>query len=398
MKQSRFKPELLAPAGNLEKAYVAFHYGADAIYIGGPNWGLRQAAGNFSLEEIKEISLFAKNNNKRVYVVTNVYAYDKDLLEFENYLTLLDSYLISGVIFSDPGIFNIIKKQNYNFEKHLSTQASMLNYETAKFWKELGVSRVVLAREVSIIDANKISQKADIEVEMFLHGAVCMSLSGKCMISNFTADRDANRGGCVQSCRWNYSVSNEIGSETLFEGYPLNSHDLSGINLLDDFFKNRITSLKIEGRMKSNFYIARTVSIYRKAIDMIFDGKKLSFEIRKKIENVSNRGFNEIFLKDDAQSCSVRLDSTKYISREKYLGQVEAVNGKEHLIIIKNSFNTDDNIYFLDQNGDEFRLKEDMFLDFKRESIKRTNPNSVVLVKVDKKFPKFTVLFAKVNR
>lgn len=384
--------ELLAPAGNLEKAFVAFNYGADAIYIGGPNWGLRKAAGNFTIEEIEKISKYAIKNNKKVYVVTNIYAYDEDLVEFEQYLDLLDKFKISAVIFSDPGIFSIINTKKYNFEKHLSTQASTVNYETAKFWKKLGVSRIVLGRETSIDEAQYISKKANIEIEMFLHGAVCMSFSGKCMISNFTANRDANRGGCVQSCRWNYKVSDTVNGTTLFDGYPLNSRDLLGINLLEDFIDKGIKSLKIEGRMKSNFYIARTVSIYRDAIDTIKKGENLSKEKLKKIENVSNRGFNELFLKSKAKN-SVRLDSTKYQSKEKYLGIIEEIENNTALMKVKNGFNDSDNIYLLTSDNSEYKINK--FYDYSGIPLEKANPNTVAFFTIPKNTSKYNVLFKK---
>ncbi len=384
--------ELLAPAGNLEKAFVAFNYGADAIYIGGPNWGLRKAAGNFTIKEIEIISKYAIKNNKRVYVVTNIYAYDEDLEEFEKYLDLLDSVKISAVIFSDPGIFTIINTKKYKFEKHLSTQASTVNYETAKFWKKLGVSRIVLGRETSIDEAQEISKKANIEIEMFLHGAVCMSFSGKCMISNFTANRDANRGGCVQSCRWNYKVSDTLNGTPLFDGYPLNSRDLLGINLLEDFIYKGIKSLKIEGRMKSNFYIARTVSIYRDAIDTILKCKDLSKEKLQKIENVSNRGFNELFLKSEAKN-SVRLDSTKYQSKEEYLGIIEEIEKNTALIKVKNGFNNSDNIYLLTSDNSEYKINK--FYDYSGIPLEKANPNTVAFITIPQNTTKYNVLFRK---
>jgi putative protease len=384
--------ELLAPAGNLEKAFVAFNYGADAIYIGGPNWGLRKAAGNFSLDEIKLITGYAIKNLKKVYVVTNIYAYDEDLDEFQDYLDLLDQFKVSAVIFSDPGIFSVIDSKKYNFEKHLSTQASTVNYETAKFWKNLGVSRIVLGRETSIDEAQEISEKADVEIEMFLHGAVCMSFSGKCMISNFTANRDANRGGCVQSCRWNYKVSDVIDGEEIFDGYPLNSRDLLGINLLEDFINKGIKSLKIEGRMKSNFYIARTVSIYRDAIDTILKGDNLSNGNIRKIENVSNRGFNNLFL-NGVEVDSIRLDSTKYKSNEDYIGIIEEIDNDMALMKVKNGFTINDNVYLLSSNNKEYKLEN--FYDYSGKNIEKTNPNTVAFFNIPEKAKKYNVIFRK---
>lgn len=368
------KPELLAPAGNFEKGLVALSYGADAVYIGGENWGLRQSAGNFTIEDIKNIVIFAKHLNKKVYVVVNIYAGDEDLVNFEKYLTVLDEINVDGVIFSDPGIFSIINRKNYNFKKHLSTQASLTNSSTAKFWKSLGVERVVLGREVSIEEANEISKTANIEVEMFIHGSMCMSYSGKCLISNFLSNRDANRGGCVQSCRWKYGFyKNNLN---IFNGYPFNSKDMESTELIMNLMKNNITSLKIEGRMKSVFYLAKIVSTYRNIIDSVVQNDNFD---KNNIFNVSNRGFTTGFLNNFINENSIRFDSTTYKSIDSFIGLTEGKKENKYMMNVKYGFNEGDDVFVLMKNGKEKLLHKNNWFNLNNEKLSRINPNSIVL-------------------
>lgn len=384
------KPELLAPAGNFEKGLVALSYGADAVYIGGENWGLRQSAGNFTIEDIKNIVIYAKQLNKKVYVVVNIYSNDEDLINFEKYLSVLDEINIDAVIFSDPGIFSIISKKNYNFKKHLSTQASLTNSLTAKFWKNLGVDRVVLGREVSIKEAKEISKNANIEVEMFIHGSMCMSFSGKCLISNFLSNRDANKGGCVQSCRWKYNFYKNYINK--FNGFPFNSKDMESTELINDFFKNNITSLKIEGRMKSVFYLAKVVSTYRNAIDSAV--QNVDFD-KNNIFNVSNRGFTTGFLDNFISENSIRYDSTNYKSIDSFIGLLEGRKNNKYIMNVKYGFNETDDIFVLMKNGKEKLLNKSNWFNFNNEKLSRINPNSVVLFDFDDDLEINSVIFKR---
>ncbi len=384
------KPELLAPAGNFEKGLVALSYGADAVYIGGENWGLRQSAGNFTIEDIKNIVIYAKQLNKKVYVVVNIYSNDEDLINFEKYLSVLDEINIDAVIFSDPGIFSIISKKNYKFKKHLSTQASLTNSLTAKFWKNLGVDRVVLGREVSIKEAKEISKNANIEVEMFIHGSMCMSFSGKCLISNFLSNRDANKGGCVQSCRWKYNFYKNYINK--FNGFPFNSKDMESTELINDFFKNNITSLKIEGRMKSVFYLAKVVSTYRNAIDSAV--QNVDFD-KNNIFNVSNRGFTTGFLDNFISENSIRYDSTNYKSIDSFIGLLEGKKNNKYIMNVKYGFNETDDIFVLMKNGKEKLLNKSNWFNFNNEKLSRINPNSVVLFDFDDDLEINSVIFKR---
>ncbi|MBN2694755.1 U32 family peptidase [bacterium] len=389
MDKKLFKPEILAPAGTFEKGKTAFLYGADAIYAAGPYWSLRQGAGNFSMNELETIIKYAHQNSKKVYVTVNSYFTSSDLKELPIYLKDLNSLNVDGVIFSDPSLYLIYEKLGLNFDLHLSTQSSLLNIEAAKFWKDRGVTRVVPGRELSIEEAGEIKKTVDIEVEMFIHGAMCVSYSGKCLLSNFMVNRDSNRGGCAQSCRWRYKVYDENG-DVLNDGYPLNSKDLTGINLIDSYFEHQIDSLKIEGRMKSLFYIARIVSFYKKAIDSFpnkIDTSTLHY--------LSNREFTEGFLGGDIKD-SIRFDSTKYNSIDLFLGVVIAKDNNRFLLSVKYGFNSFDPLYILLPDSNEIKI-ESIFFDSYGNTLTRINPNHVVFFESKIEIPHYSLMFLRKN-
>ena len=264
-----FRPEILAPAGNLFKLKTAVRYGADAVYIAGQKFGLRSAADNFTNAEIEDGCRFAARFGAKVYVVLNGFLFDDELAQLPPFLNVLEKAGVDAVIVSDLGVLEVVRASS-RLDIHLSTQASALNSCAAKFWKGRGVKRMVLGREVSIREAEAIKRDARVEVELFAHGAMCMAYSGNCTISNYTAGRDSNRGGCVQSCRFKYSMSDERGG-TGDSNYFLSSKDLQGIEFLADFCQSGIDSLKIEGRMKSALYVATTVSAYVSARDQLLN-------------------------------------------------------------------------------------------------------------------------------
>ena len=266
------KVELLAPSGSLDKLKIAFLYGADAVYIGGRNFSLRANATNFSIEEIFDACSYAHNINKKVYVTVNIIFHNDNIEGLVDYLKELEACKVDAIISSDPMIIDVIKENNINLKIHLSTQMSCANTEAALFFKDLGVERVVLARECSRENIKIIIDNAKIEVETFVHGAMCSSYSGRCVLSNYFTKRDANRGGCAQICRWTFDLcdknKNIIESDTKF---TMSTKDLSMIDNLKDMIDIGITSLKIEGRMRSNYYIATVVSTYREAIDNYYN-------------------------------------------------------------------------------------------------------------------------------
>ena len=269
------KPELLAPAGNLEKLKIAVHYGADAVFLGGQEYGLRSNADNFTMEEIKEGVQFAAKYGAKIYVTTNIFAHDENIPGLEEYLKNLNETGAHGIIVADPLIIETCKRVAPNLEIHLSTQQSLSNYRAVQYWKEEGLERVVLARETSAEEMREMKEKVDIEIETFIHGAMCIAYSGRCTLSNHMTARDSNRGGCCQSCRWDYdliSVEEDGELEPYFDGneitpFAMSPKDLKLIESIPKMMDIGIDSLKIEGRMKSIHYITTVVSVYRKVID-----------------------------------------------------------------------------------------------------------------------------------
>ncbi|GKV56622.1 protease [Sporosarcina sp. NCCP-2222] len=273
------KPEVLAPAGTLEKLKTAIRYGADAVFIGGNAYGLRSRAGNFTYEEMAEGVAFAREYNAKVYVAANMVAHEGDTEGAGDFFRTLRDIGIDAVIVSDPALIEICAMEAEGLPIHLSTQASATNYETLNFWKSEGLERVVLAREVSMEEIKEIRQKTDVEIEAFIHGAMCISYSGRCTLSNHMADRDANRGGCTQSCRWKYGLfeMDEAAERTsllggdesgdIEEAFSMSAVDMAMIRYIPELVENGVDSLKIEGRMKSIHYVSTVANVYRQAID-----------------------------------------------------------------------------------------------------------------------------------
>ncbi|HAR6399800.1 TPA: U32 family peptidase [Staphylococcus pseudintermedius] len=269
------KPELLAPAGNLEKLKIAVHYGADAVFIGGQEYGLRSNADNFTMDEIREGVEFANRYGAKIYVTTNIIAHDENMEGLDDYLEQLEATGATGIIVADPLIIETCKRVAPKLEIHLSTQQSLSNYKAVEYWKEEGLDRVVLARETGAMEMQEIKDKVDIEIEAFIHGAMCIAYSGRCTLSNHMTARDSNRGGCCQSCRWDYdllAVDNDGELDVYYEDgnavpFAMSPRDLKLIESIPNMMDLGIDSLKIEGRMKSIHYIATVVSVYRKVID-----------------------------------------------------------------------------------------------------------------------------------
>ncbi|MED5020543.1 U32 family peptidase [Paenibacillus chibensis] len=315
------KPELLAPAGNLEKLKFAVHYGADAVYIGGQKYGLRSNADNFSFEEMREGVEFAAKYGAKVFVATNIYVHNEDIEGIEEYLRHLYDAGIAAIIAADPAIIDVAQRAVPGLEVHLSTQQSTLNWQAVKFWKEEGLPRVVLGREASLEEIAEIKNQVEIEIEAFIHGAMCSSISGRCVLSNHFTDRDSNRGGCCQSCRWKYDLFEDAGGQDsehkesstgnamarfpLFEeedpAFTMGSKDLCMLEHIPDLIEVGIDSFKIEGRMKSIHYVATVVNVYRQAIDAYFEDPEhyvLRPEWLEELNKAANRPLNTGFFYD----------------------------------------------------------------------------------------------------
>lgn len=321
------KVELLAPAGDLERLKIAFQYGADAVYLGGKNFSLRANATNFSNEEIKEACQYAHKLGKKVYVTVNIVFHNADYKGLIDYLKLLSAYKVDAIISSDPSIIDIVNENNIKLKIHISTQMSNANYESVLFWKNLGVERVVLARECSKKDIKEIIEKTNIEVECFLHGAMCSAYSGRCVLSNYFTNRDANRGGCAQICRWCFDLND--GDKTIVNDtkFTMSTKDLSMIKYLKDMIDIGVTSLKVEGRMRSNYYIATVISTYREAIDNYYNNTLTEEKIdyySKILNRVANR-----------ESTPQFFDKPAGISEQYFIGRQELSN-QDFLGIILN--------------------------------------------------------------
>lgn len=328
------KIELLAPAGDLEKLKFAIEYGADAVYLGGEAFGLRTASKNFSIDQIELGVKYAHERDKKVYVTLNIVPHDEDMAGLEEYLLDLERVGIDAVIVSDPGVFTIVKKTTPNMEIHISTQASVTNFETMMFWYNLGVKRIVLARELSFKEIENIMEKLpkDLEIEAFVHGAMCMSYSGRCLISNYMTGRDANRGDCAHACRFKYNLVEETRPGEYFPVYEdeggtfiMNSKDLCMIEHIPELVKSGIKSFKIEGRVKSSYYVSTVLRSYRMAIDeyykdpinYVYQDKWLD-EIKKASHRDFTTGFYFEKPKNDAQVYS----TSSYIRGYDFLGLV----------------------------------------------------------------------------
>lgn len=385
------KIELLAPAGDLERLKIALKYGADAVYVGGPLLNLRANAINFTLDELKEGINYAHNLNKKVYVTINIILHNQELNDVDEYLKDLSQIGVDAIIISDPCIIDIAKK--YNIEIHLSTQQSTLNYEAVSFWKSRGVTRVVLARECSKEDIIEIINKVDIEIETFIHGAMCAGYSGRCVMSNVLTNRDANRGGCSQICRWDFNLLDENKKEIKGnKPFTFCSKDLSMLKHIPEMIDMGITSLKIEGRMRSQYYIATVVSIYRKIIDNYYqnidDGEYNKYE--HVLRNCANRDSIVQFFDGNYDSRCSYYNGRVEISNQDFLGIVLDYDDDTKLATVeeRNYFKKGDVVEIFGPNFTfDFTLNEIYDEDGKMIEIVR-HPKQIVKIKVGHKLDK----------
>lgn len=341
------KVELLAPAGDLERLKVAFEYGADAVYLGGEQFGMRTAAKNFTIEDIKEGADFAHERGKKVFVTVNIIPHNEDFEGFEDYLRDLKSAGVDALIASDPGVIDLIKSTIPNMEIHLSTQANTTNYRSANFWYKQGVKRVVVAREMSFKEIKEIRENIpkEMDIEAFMHGAMCISYSGRCLISNYMTGRDANRGSCAQSCRWKYSLVEEKRPGEYFPIYEdergtffFNSKDLCMIEYIPELIESGITSLKIEGRMKTAYYVATVVRAYRMAIDAYYkDPENWKFNPiwLEELKKGSHRHFTTGFYNDKPGDEEQNYASASYVRNYDFIGIVLEDRDENGLVTVE---------------------------------------------------------------
>ncbi|MBP9679890.1 MAG: U32 family peptidase [Bacteriovorax sp.] len=398
---SYWTPELLSPAGSLEKLKVAVLYGANAIYLGGQKFGLRQASDNFSYEELAEGVEFAHARKCLVYVVLNSFLHDKDLEELPEFLDLLSELKVDAVIVSDLGVITTIKKQT-QLVVHLSTQASCLNVESAKLWQEMGVQRIVLGREVTIQEAAKIKKATGLEIEMFVHGSMCMAFSGNCVISNYTQGRDSNRGGCAHSCRFEYSIDfqskdNDHAEKEAKKAYFMSSKDLEGIRLLPEFIEAGIDSLKVEGRNKSHHYAGTISKVYSEALRFYQEhGHFLSSDMlswEEELRKVSHRDYTTGSLNQYAGADSI-YNQREHDEHEFVISGIvlEALEGKHLLVDVKSAIHPGEVLEVMPFKGKTAELRVDFLKSLSGVDLEKSKPGSVVKIPYIAGAEKFNII------
>lgn len=355
------KVELLAPAGDLEKFKTAIQYGADAVYLAGDKLGLRTASKNLSLDDIKEATKLAHDLDKKVYLTLNVISHNKDLEGVDEYIQSLDEAGVDAFIVSDPGIFQKVKTLAPSKEIHISTQANITNTATVEFWKSLGADRVILARELSLEEIKEIKDevKDSIMIEAFVHGAMCMSYSGRCLLSNFMTGRSANMGDCAHPCRYKYYLMEETRPGEYYPitedekgSYIMNSKDLCMINYIPELIEAGVDSFKIEGRVKSEYYVATVINQYRRAIDDYYeDIEKYKYNrdnniYLEEIMKVSHRDFTTAFFFGDVKEASLTYDNSSYIRLYDFIARVLDYDEDKKLMKVqeRNKFSIGDEV------------------------------------------------------
>jgi len=352
------KVELLAPAGNFEKLEIAIHYGADAVYLGGKNFSLRNFSGNFRLEEIKQAVGFAHDRGAKVYVAVNIFARNAEQPHIAAYLEKLGAVGPDGVIVADPGVFLTAREMMPQIPLHLSTQANSTNYKTVEFWQRLGVRRVNLARELTLAEIKAIAGQAPIEIEAFVHGAMCIAYSGRCLLSSFMASRHSNRGMCAHPCRWKYALVEELRAGQYMPiaeddrgTYIFNSKDLCMIEHIPAMIDSGVAALKIEGRMKGIHYLASVVKVYREAIDRYLQnpaGYAVQPEWLIELARIDRRGYCTGFYFDDPQQTIPDFDFSMGSETHRFIGKVLAAHNDGHpLMAVRNQCRVGDPVEIL---------------------------------------------------
>jgi putative protease len=396
------KIELLAPAGSLEKLKTSILFGADAVYCGGLNFGLRAGADNFSVEELKEGIEFAHQRDKKVYMTLNMIPHNEELAQLPEYIEEIRGLNLDALIISDPGVFAFVKKEMPEMEIHISTQANNVNWASALFWAEQGAERIILARELDRDEIKEIAAKTDgkVELEYFVHGAMCISYSGRCLLSNYFVGRDANKGDCAQSCRWKYHLVEE---KRPGEYYPIeendqgtfimNSRDLNLAEEIPELIEIGLSSLKIEGRMKSVHYAAAVVNTYRQLIDQYYADPenyqadpKLLAELRK----ISHRDYTKGFYYGKPGSEGQRYESSSYLRTYDFMGVVKAYDpeAQEAVVEVRNKIFKGDELEFIVPGQKTFTIRADYLLDEEGAEIEAApHPKQLIKISLTEEVP-----------
>ena len=387
------KVELLAPAGNFEKLEIAIHYGADAVYLAGKEFSLRNFSQNFTLDELQHAVRYARKHHVKVYAACNVYPKNNEQKSIEDYLHSLGEIGIDALIIADPGIFMTASEVIPQIPIHLSTQANTTNLKSVLFWQTLGIKRVNLARELSLKEIKEVALHCDLEIEAFVHGSMCIAYSGRCLLSSYMANRDSNRGMCAQSCRWKYAVVEELRpgqympiAEDDRGSYMFSSKDLCMIEHIPEIIESGIVSLKIEGRMRSINYLASAVKVYREAIDAYYENPE-NYMTQKdwlyELETVSNRSYSTGFYFDDPHQISPAYENLRH-SGQKFIGKVIGKSKKHGIKIeVRNKIFKGDTIRILGRKGSVKNDRIHSIFDDRGQSLAFAQPGSMVFVAMD---------------
>lgn len=393
--------ELLAPAGDMEKLKIAFKFGADACYFAGKRWGLRAFSNNFEADEMEECVNYAHSIGKKCYITVNVIAHNKDFEGLKEYLQYLEKIGVDAVIVADVGIASFVKKYT-NLQLHISTQANITNVYSANFFEDFGANRLILARELSLKEIEEIRNvlRPETELETFVHGAMCISYSGRCLLSNYFAGRDSNAGACVQACRWEYAIAekNQQGQYYPIEEdkrgtYILNSKDLCMIKHLPELAKAGVSSFKIEGRMKSQYYVATIVNAYRRVLDALEIGEEVTAELYDEVFKASHRNYTTGFYYPNENK--ENLETSLPVQTSEFMGIVtEDSDGEYVMVEQRNKFSVGDELEIL-SNDDNFNKKFTIteIIDSKGELVESAkNVQEIVRIKCPYKLSKLDIL------
>jgi len=398
------KPELLSPVGNLEKLKYAVHYGADAVFMGLPTFGLRSNKKAFNWEDLEEGIKYAHDRNVKVYITSNIFAKNHEIERVPEYFQRLVPLKPDGMIVSDIGIMELIKEYLPETEIHVSTQTSIMNWSTAKFWHNYGATRIVLARELSIKDVKTIKDKnPDLELETFIHGAMCMAYSGRCMISGYLNMRDANHGDCTNACRWNYKLVEESRPGEYFpieedEGgtYFFNAKDLCLISYIPDLIDAGVVSFKIEGRSKSEYYLSIVTRAYRKAIDAYFKDPENydPLPFFREVMTTSNRTFTSAFNSNSADSPNLNnYESSAAVQYYEFVAAVKSYDENEKMALIegRNQIKIGDTLEFVTKDDVIIKTIDKIFTEHGKE-VEKVDPNKFYKIPFDTKLDEFTMI------
>lgn len=404
------KVELLAPAGNLEKLKMAVLYGADAVYIGGEEYGLRASADNFSPEDMKSGIEFAHKRGKKVYLTMNIFPHNSDLTEMPEYVKQVSGLGVDAIILSDPGVYSIVREIDPAMEIHISTQANNTNWRSVKFWYEHGVKRVILARELSLREISEIHEKLTDgpQLEIFVHGAMCISYSGRCLLSNYMAGRDSNRGLCAHPCRWKYYLMEEKRPGEympVFENergtFIYNSKDLCMIEHIPEILATGVTSLKIEGRMKSSYYVATVVKAYREAIDSyLANPQAYRFDLQwtEELSKASHREYTTGFYFDKPTGKEQIYHTSSYIREYDFVGMVTSYDKNTGIAVVeqRNRMYNGEEIEVVRPKGKFFKqVIKDMKNEDGEDIDVAPHPQMTVFMPMDEEVEEFTMLRRK---